>query len=688
MDTPPPPAPNLPPYAVPQPTPVPAAEPVPAPLNTTPVLPEPSPTPASTIPMVQPTPPLTPTPPIPPNTGFEEQHTLSPVRRRLKLGALILLVVLLFGGAATALAELGLMPWLQFERLYGRTAVAGLWGGIPANNTLALNLLLKQPLNIPDNFSSQYNIDYTGSINPSLGSFINSSSTTSTNTDTSTDATTKCLNEPTTESSGAPALKCLDSNQNTPAPSTASKIAFNGHSALDLTFLNRYQAARGTLDFSHTIESSKTDISFNTEFILKDRVFYIKIPDLANNTVGGQLLTAAGVDPSLSGKYYQIPISEAAWNDWQNSITEANQSGLEQLSGKVDEAQIKAVIEALAPHIKRRGIERIGGKPATHYSISLTKDSLADLAVSLTQATAQPDAPAVTTEQIDQFKQYFNDFNLEYEFWIQSKTYMVVQSNLSLNLTSADFNVDLGTTTNSQAISADSVTITAPTAALILGSGQTDSTGARDATRKADLKQLAGYLDSYHTQTGKYPPATEPIALDKFDLSALDSQGVTVPVNGPNGTDDDYTYQTNADATTYQLSATLEECDTGGCTYTYPESATITPVEDLATPTGRDTQRKTDLSIISSSLKAYQQAKGSFPISATTAKLNDSNADVVKSLVPTYLQAILQDPQADLYYGYKSDGKKATLTSIIEDDTQTTCAKVASYCVYTVTVTP
>ncbi len=227
-----------------------------------------------------------------------------------------------------------------------------------------------------------------------------------------------------------------------------------------------------------------------------------------------------------------------------------------------------------------------------------------------------------------------------------------------------------------------------PADSLIVGSStiSTSDAAARDNARKEDLKVLGEIIESYYSKNGKYPVSTDPTAVDSISWPT-GFEGAW-SIQGPNGSDDDYFYQSNQEGTTYQLTATLEECDTNGCLYTYPETATITTVDELATPDGRDTQRKTDLAAIASGLKAYRTAKGSFPLSNNVTKLNDLNTQVVKDLVPTYLQAMPQDPQSDKYYGYRSDGKTAYLTSVIEDDSKTECAKIGSYCVYTVTVNP
>jgi len=97
---------------------------------------------------------------------------------------------------------------------------------------------------------------------------------------------------------------------------------------------------------------------------------------------------------------------------------------------------------------------------------------------------------------------------------------------------------------------------------------------ARDAERKGDLAQIGNLVEAYNAENESFPVSATEVALDNTTvLDEAFANAGNVPVNGPNGADDDYTYQTNAGGTAYVLGATLE---TGDVTdYTYPEGVTL-----------------------------------------------------------------------------------------------------------------
>ena len=99
-----------------------------------------------------------------------------------------------------------------------------------------------------------------------------------------------------------------------------------------------------------------------------------------------------------------------------------------------------------------------------------------------------------------------------------------------------------------------------------------------------------------------------------------------------------------------------------------------------------DATRKADLLKIKDALKAYYQATQSYPVSATVDKTNDPNT-VLKVLVPTYLPSLPTDPVSTKYYGYTSDGKTFSLTSVLDDTTDLSGLKVGNYFIYKVTDT-
>lgn len=92
-----------------------------------------------------------------------------------------------------------------------------------------------------------------------------------------------------------------------------------------------------------------------------------------------------------------------------------------------------------------------------------------------------------------------------------------------------------------------------------------------------------------------------------------------------------------------------------------------TSSSDLTTASGRDTRRRSDLLSIKEALAEYYAKTGTYPVSKTVDKTNDSK--VLKgALVPSYLGVLPVDPQdPKSYYGYTSDGFSFKLTSIVED---------------------
>lgn len=111
-------------------------------------------------------------------------------------------------------------------------------------------------------------------------------------------------------------------------------------------------------------------------------------------------------------------------------------------------------------------------------------------------------------------------------------------------------------------------------AAMVIVSLTNAKDKANDAVRQSDLKQIGSLLDQYKVENGSYPVSATAADVDTgvLDTVAALADPPVIPENGPLGADDDYSYQTDADGGSYNLSATLEA---DGSTYTYPAGVTL-----------------------------------------------------------------------------------------------------------------
>jgi hypothetical protein len=139
-----------------------------------------------------------------------------------------------------------------------------------------------------------------------------------------------------------------------------------------------------------------------------------------------------------------------------------------------------------------------------------------------------------------------------------------------------------------------------------------------------------------------------------------------------------------------RIDTTINFTDFGDDSSDYIVPATSTPfvsgsaAADLTTAAGRDSQRKTDLSNIAKALENYKSVSGSYPVSQGTEKVAALSGTLYSALVPTYLSQIPIDPSSPTdYYGYKSDGTTYSLTSILENKSDSSGKMVGSYFIYT-----
>lgn len=116
-----------------------------------------------------------------------------------------------------------------------------------------------------------------------------------------------------------------------------------------------------------------------------------------------------------------------------------------------------------------------------------------------------------------------------------------------------------------------------------------------------------------------------------------------------------------------------------------PYTGLITAAQaDLATATGRDAQRKTDLASIAKALESYHSAKGNYPSVTVAEKISSSSVGTLgTALVPNYLTALPLDPgDPTNYYGYESGGTTYKLSCVLEDKTDASGKNVGSVYLY------
>ncbi len=119
-----------------------------------------------------------------------------------------------------------------------------------------------------------------------------------------------------------------------------------------------------------------------------------------------------------------------------------------------------------------------------------------------------------------------------------------------------------------------------------------------------------------------------------------------------------------------------------------PETIPTTPVVS-ETPVvleahKRDVTRKADLKTISDALSAYYAKVGAYPDTDDSVHQANDPRGVLSALVEKgYLKVLPSDPQApSYYYGYRSDGTHYSLSSVLEDTSDTSGKTVGNYFIY------
>ncbi len=689
-----PPDPNAPVTVEPAPLAPPTPEPAP------PAPPTPLATTVDEVP-VEPAAPVEPVPPTPP-TGIDNvtlTENLKPprsVKHIAKIFGLGLLIFLVLFAVTAAAAELGFVN-TGIDKLYGRTKLAALWGGIPANNETALTLLLTHPSKTPKNFSGQLNLNIDGefrslfnysALTPTDGVEIpglsedNPSNSPDTIRFNSFPKAAGPINQPF-------ALK--NYAQMTESELDPQVFPFNYQLGVEFAFLNDFNEAK--VNIGLTSEGFlKDELGINdvaTEIIFKNRAFYIKVPQ----NIPQEAAATYNFDPSWAGKYYKIEVPEEQWQKFKDVYAEAENSDL---FAEYSDEQKKALIKLTAKYTDRVGIERVNGKPAVHYRIEMDTEKLVESANEAIEIFSSN----TTKQDIEEIKEGIGDVNIVYDFWIQYGSYLTVKTDVDFSIASPmiTLNADLGST--NQSIAYDSITINAPDTADVIDFESNPTYNpqaqARDATRKSDLRQIASLIEAYGADNKQYPISTEKVIITETDVldsvfgldSVSEQERRIVSTIGPNVTNDYYTYQTDAEGNVYSLTAILEACDTD-CVYSYPEGVSLsdeetkaTAVNDLGTTKGRDQKRKDDLSAVGDALAIYQRENKKYPVANKIIKLSD-DGNAVQKAIKDILSPLPNDPTPDtFYYGYSSNGTTATLTAVMEDSNEVNCTVSGNYCIY------
>lgn len=97
-----------------------------------------------------------------------------------------------------------------------------------------------------------------------------------------------------------------------------------------------------------------------------------------------------------------------------------------------------------------------------------------------------------------------------------------------------------------------------------------------------------------------------------------------------------------------------------------------------------DQRRKSDLKQVAAALEKYQQTTGSYPIAATPERLDQTDALVVTTLVPSYIGVMPSDPTSGRYYGYISNGLTYELSAVLDDANDSQGVKAGARTLYVV----
>jgi len=204
---------------------------------------------------------------------------------------------------------------------------------------------------------------------------------------------------------------------------------------------------------------------------------------------------------------------------------------------------------------------------------------------------------------------------------------------------------------------------------------------AMDAARCSDLSRIEVDLLIYYDEQGEYPKS-----LGELNVKYTDPE-----------TKEPYEYRQLDNGDDYEICALLEESrqcfssENNVSNFYYDKPIRNTGEEDEYEKEtfedsikSRDKQRIFDLNSISKMLKRYKEENGIYPVSYTSAKLNENNQVTRKIKSTSENMDIPFDPNdPKYYYGYQSaNGKSFELTARLENLEDKDCEVINNMCIY------
>lgn len=542
--------------------------------------------------------------PIDPSTATA---TSEPKRRHLgrRIVVTVLVIIILLAGTI-AVTEAG---WLKtgIDRVYGKSTLALLWGGMPADSSTALHSLVAyaSKISLPDQFSvkNELSADTTIHMASLTGLFGDFNATEAQSNPAVTDGTSfyQMLNTATNElptqtdisqttSSAAPALDTLS----TPTP-TQTDITAKGKLRVDGTVVQSKKQFSVNFDFSaeSSIPNWKS-LAAKTTVTRDADTLYVQVPDLSSWP-----LPETTVSPyrAFYGKYVKIPIPADVQAEVDKYFSQYAKP-LDQLTKQniLSQDQIDKITESIATRLRRVGIERVDGHATSHWQFALNKDSLVAMTEEVTTilSTGTPaDSPLSKTNfyditsQTTLMKQWLPEFTYTVDFWIRRGDYVMVKSAEQFAIDSAYIKATLGNNTSltdiptKQTVTvnlpnpADTVTMDELTAAFNKAptpAHDLSNAYERDQQRVADLATIKNKLDAYSQTTQIYPISPEISRLDDPTAVATIALSGTSPdiVTYKDPLPQQYYYGYTSDGTTYTLSAVIEDTAQTACTISGP----------------------------------------------------------------------------------------------------------------------
>lgn len=130
------------------------------------------------------------------------------------------------------------------------------------------------------------------------------------------------------------------------------------------------------------------------------------------------------------------------------------------------------------------------------------------------------------------------------------------------------------------------------------------------------------------------------------------------------------------------ITASSDQANATAPTTDSSQTSAATTDETSSTALTGDAKRKSDIGKIAAALAEYYEAHSSYPLAASSVKLNTANNILATALVPTYISSLPLDATANWYYGYISDGTTYTLSARLENINDPAGTKSGSISLY------